>query len=110
MNQNLLKILSENPDLPILCMVDYEICGDDSCRRWAGSIGEVEIKEYISLDPEETVYGQSIFWKEDIDELIDLMSEEAPPEEYEAVWQQNAEKIKKDERWIKAIVINIDTP
>ena len=36
----LFKLIKENPDLPILPMVDSEIVADDFCARWTGSRGE----------------------------------------------------------------------
>lgn len=110
-SEELAKILNENPDLPILCMVDGELCADDSCRRWAGCIGSAEVKEYICLDPDDNfyTYGQAIFWKEDADELADLMCEDEPDERYEEAHKAAVEKVARME-WIKAIVLDIDLP
>ena len=36
----LLELVKQNPDLPILPMVDSEIVGDDGYCRWMGSWGE----------------------------------------------------------------------
>jgi len=41
-----LKLVKENPDLPIVPMVDYEVCGDDSCTWWMGNWGKSEVTEY----------------------------------------------------------------
>ena len=42
--QELLKLVAENPELPVVAMVDGEICWDD-CRYWLGSFTRAEITE-----------------------------------------------------------------
>ena len=104
------KILRENSNLPILCMVDGDLVADESCRRWAGCVGSVEVKEYVCVDPEDfCTYGQAIFWKEDQDELIDLMCDRVPDDEYDEFHKKAEEKVAKLD-WIKAIVLYIDLP
>lgn len=48
-NQELLKLVSENPDLPIVAMVDWEVVGDDS-GRWLAYFSSVSLGEYAILD------------------------------------------------------------
>lgn len=48
--KNLIELSAQHPDLPILAMVDGEIVCDDSYGRWLGSIGSVEIGEYVCYD------------------------------------------------------------
>lgn len=105
------KILNASPNLPILCMVDGELCADDSCRRWAGCIGSAEVKEYVCLDPDTdfNTYGQAIFWKEDADDLVDLMCDSATDEEYEEASKAAVERVA-NMNWKKAIVLYIDLP
>lgn len=43
-NNELLKIITDNPDLPIVAMVDYEVVGD-GYGYWQGSISRVEVGE-----------------------------------------------------------------
>lgn len=43
-NQELLKLVAENPDLPIVAMVDWEVVGDDG-GRWLGHFSRVELGE-----------------------------------------------------------------
>ena len=47
MIKNLQKLMSENPELPVLAKVDGEIVCDDSFAWWLGSIGTAELGEYI---------------------------------------------------------------
>ena len=43
----LLKLVQENPDLPVVPLVNGEICWDDSCH-WMGSFGTAAV-EYIGV-------------------------------------------------------------
>lgn len=45
--QNLVNLAKEHPDLPIVAMVDGEIVGGDDYCRWLGSVGNVELGEYV---------------------------------------------------------------
>lgn len=48
-NQELLKLVSENPDLPIIAMVDCDVVVEDS-GRWIGYFSRVELGEYTTRD------------------------------------------------------------
>ena len=45
--EKLLQLIKENPDLPILPMVNGEVCGDDDYNYWMGSWGWCRIDEYL---------------------------------------------------------------
>lgn len=132
--ENLARLILENPELPVLCMVEYEVVAGDDCLRWAASLGESKIREYIYH--EDGISESVIFWKEDAEELADRMVEdverkinpqtvidpsktdplyaslEAKEERkriYEKARQQAWEKVNAMP-WIKAIVVNIDLP
>ena len=47
--QLLLRLIKENPDLPVIPMVYYEVVGDDY-NRWMGSIGDCYVGEYAILN------------------------------------------------------------
>ena len=44
--EKLIKLIQENPDLPVIPMVDYEIVADDDYQRWMGSIGDSKIGDF----------------------------------------------------------------
>lgn len=43
--ENLLKLIKENPELPVVPMVDCDVVGED-CGRWMGAIGKAYVSEY----------------------------------------------------------------
>lgn len=138
--ENLARLILENPDLPVLCMVEYEVVAGDDCFRWAASLGESKIREYIYH--EDGISESVIFWKENAEELVDRMVEDAekcikpqaepcfikpdpffPEDETEVKKRVDKERkrIYEEARqqawekvnampWIKAIVVNIDLP
>ncbi len=62
MNYTLLKLVEENPSLPIVPMTHYEVVGGDS-GYWMGKIESVEIKEYVVADWNG---DESIIFKDDL--------------------------------------------
>lgn len=123
--ENLAKLLMENPDLPVLCMVEFEVVAGDDFSRWAASLGECKIREYIYN--EDGMDESVIFWREDAEKLVDAMAEDAEehPELYplgadprtetaRAAAYENARALARVKvnnlSWKKAIVVNIDLP
>lgn len=102
----LLKLIRENPNLPVVPMVDYEVCGDDSCIWWLGRwlcceiteyyLGEERIhfkdddEEFVLNDLEGCRYGHT----DDGRDIYELSDEE---------W----DKLYQSIPWTKAIVVYI---
>lgn len=61
-NNELLRIVAENPDLPIIAMVDSDVVCDD-CGRWLGSFGIAYAGEYAVYN--ERWYDDRESFKED---------------------------------------------
>ena len=43
--EKLFKLMQENPDLPVVAMVDAEIVAGDDFGRWMGSWGNAQIDD-----------------------------------------------------------------
>lgn len=127
--KNLLQLISENPDLPIVCMVESEIVGDGGYGRWLADFGACYIGEYAC-------YGEQFF--DDRDEFKEIYydrNDEILNERFgydpiktlpDAQKRFTAEEIEKnkaanealekyldevaDRAFIRAIVVNVDTP
>lgn len=103
MSNNLIKLISENSDLPIFAWVNGEICAD-GCYYWAGQFGGAEIREYAKVEP----YG----WN-DIDYVF-----KDEPEDYIDYWLEKNEDMSEEdaERHIKlldykkAIFVYVELP
>lgn len=123
--EKLARLILENPELPVLCMVEFEIVAGDDCLRWAASLGECKIREYIYH--EDGMSESVIFWREDEEKLVDILAEDAEdhPELYplgadprtataRAAAYENARTLARVKvrnlPWKRAIVVNIDLP
>lgn len=109
MNENiekLLQLIKENPDLPILPMVDGEVCGGDDYNYWMGAWGRCRIDEYLI----DEWYGDGcVRFKSDGDE--DTIIEGIAEIKYDGT-DEDYEKAEKEvaSMWKKAIVVYICLP
>ena len=106
--EELLKLIQENPDLPVVPMVDEEIVADDNCTWWLGSWGHSKVtefyngREYVHFkdDDEEDVLTDLVGCDYSCDmqgrDVYDLSDEE---------W----DKLYASIPWTKCIVVYITT-
>ena len=106
--EELLKLIRENPDLPIIPMVDYEVCGDDCCTWWMGNWGRSEVTEYYLGE-------EKVHFKDDDEEdvLNDLVGcrygyDKEGRDIYE-LSDDEWDKLYASVEWIKCIVVYITT-
>lgn len=109
-NSEFLKLVKENPDLPIVAMVDNEVCGGDDYGWWLGSFGRAEVTEYTTVE----IRGDMRFiTRGDQDEaeeyFADKILDEHPELSNEEVEKQAHEKAEALP-WVKAIVVWIGLP
>lgn len=100
----LFRLMKENPDLPVVPMVDGEICGDDS-GYWMAGWGESRVDEFLiceraertAFKSEDDVFGtlEDYLSYDDFDKLPDLESE--------------CRKRYDELPWTKAIIVYIIT-
>lgn len=98
----LLKLIEENPELPIVPMVDSEIVADDDFNRWMGSFGSACIDEYITG-------GERVYFRDD-DKAEKVIAEILGWDAYEVMTSEEAKREYAKLPWIKAIIVNIDLP
>lgn len=104
MNRNkLFKLMAENPDLPVVPMVNGEIPEDD-CGYWLGAWGNSRVDEYLLVSNRDLVVFKSDDDVFDVLErcLSDDMFEKLPESEEEC------RPIYDALPWTKAIIVNID--
>lgn len=107
--EELLKLMKENPDLPIIPVVGSEIVADDSYSYWIGSWGRCELTEYYTGreymhfkdDDAEDVLRDMVGCKygetKDGKDIWDLSDKE---------WAELFASLP----WVKAIVVYIESP
>lgn len=104
LREEFFKLMQENPDLPVVPMVDSDIVADD-CGYWLGAWGHSEIGEYL-------IGEERVFFREDDDpsELERVLSDKFG---YDAIEEWSDEEWKKayaELPWIKAIIVYINLP
>ena len=103
--EELFRLIKENPELPIVPMVDADIVGDD-CGYWIGAWGRAEVDEYFISERAERV-----FYKSDGD-IFDVLERHFSDEEFEALPESEEECRPYYDKlpWIKAIIVYINLP
>lgn len=99
----LFKLMRENPDLPIVPMVDSEIVCDDGYNRWLGAWGCSYIGEYLVTD--ECVHFRD---EDDPSEVDKVLSEKYGYDYYVDMTDEQEAEAYASLPWIKAIIVNID--
>lgn len=102
--EELLKLICDNPDLPIVPMVDAEIVGGDY-GQYLGSWGPARVDEYI------ITFDGRVCFKSD-DDVFDTL--EHCMNEYEFNCLPESEEVCRpyynELPWTKAIVVDISQP
>lgn len=102
--KTLLDLIKENPDLPIVPMVESEVVAGDDYTSWLGSFGKAEI-DYV-WNNGERIY----FMNHDYEELIQDLLDEVPPGIDDEIAEKTATDAVKKYNWDKSIVVQIGLP
>ena len=101
--RELLWLIHEHPDLPIVPMVDSDVCANEDYGRWMGELGMCRVGRYAIIDG---WYGDGrVLFEGDEAELIESIAEgkyKGTDEDYKKAEQEAREK------WHDAIIVNID--
>lgn len=81
--RELFRLMRENPELPVVPMVDWEITGDDN-GYWLGAWGSARIDEYLLISNREEVV-----FKND-DDVLDVLERYLSDEEFEKLPEADA--------------------
>ena len=105
-HDDLFKLMQENPDLPVVPMVDADIVAGDDYGRWMGSWGSASVDEYL-IPPDD----RPMFFKSD-DDVFDTLEQCLPEAEFEALPENDSEcrPFYDALPWVKAIIVNINLP
>jgi len=102
----LIKLAQENPEFPIVPMVDGEIVAGDEWGRWLGSWGSAYIGEYII--GEECLHFRE---ENDFEEVEKTLTDGIVCyDTFEEMTEEEAEGAYASLAWIKAIIVDINMP
>ncbi len=108
----LLRLVAENPSLPVVPMVYSEVVQDEGYAWWLGSFGEVSVDEYVIFKSSKYDDGK-YYTKGDEDEIEEIIAEwvsEENPQMSESEIFAEAHRQAEALPWKKAILVYIGLP
>ena len=101
--RELFRLMRENPELPVVPLVDWEITGDDN-GYWLGAWGSARIDEYLLISNREEVV-----FKND-DDVLDVLERYLSDEEFEKLpeTEEECRPFYDALPWTKAIIVYIN--
>lgn len=102
-----IRLIEENPDLPVIPVISEEVVASDEYHWWLGEWGDAEIKEYY--------LGRENFHIKDYDDEEEVLSDLVGCENYCDPQGRDITELSDSEwtnlynsvPWIKAIVVYI---
>lgn len=106
MNENirkLLKLIQENPELPVYPMVDCEVVTGDEWGRYMGRIGDACVEQFCRVHGGQVFYYNPDNWGEILTclEVDGYITDDYSNEECLNLY-------KNDLHWTKGIIVEID--
>lgn len=98
----LLQLSLENPELPVIPMVNSEVVADDMCANWLGSWGVAEVTKYLC--------GRERVYFYDEHDMEETLLEFAGDEWYEKSTPEMDLEKYRSLAWVDCITVYIDTP
>lgn len=106
-----LRLVKENPDLPIVAAVDSDVVCGEGYGWWFGAFGLAEKGAYVCVE----MRGESrLFTKDDQEEIEEYFADEMASEEEFDLHGIEIEKLAHEKAealpWIEAIIVRIGLP
>lgn len=108
MNDNikdLLRLMEEHPDLPVIPMVGQDIVADCT-GEWVAHFGKVEVKKMC-------IYGENVIFREDKNAIKTVEALELEGLTEGRAREESLEKLDgylNELDWLEAIIVHIETP
>lgn len=103
-NKQMLELLQINSELPIVIIVDDELCSilDEYYDRWNGVIRKVEIGAYVEANEHMYIRGDAV---DDVEEVLNNTIGEI--DWYSGVTYDEIEAAYDSLPWIEAIIVHV---
>lgn len=103
--KDLLRLIEEHPDLPVVPMVGQDIVADCT-GEWVAHFGKAEVKKMC-------IYGENVIFREDKNAIKTVEALELEGLTEDRTREESIEKLNGylDElEWLEAIIVHIETP
>lgn len=110
-HNDFLRLVKENPDLPIVAAVDADVVGGEGYSYWFGAFGAAEKGAYVCVE----MCGESRFFtKDDQEEIEEYFADEMASDEEFDLHEIEIEKLAHEKAealpWVEAIIVRIGLP
>ncbi len=108
MNENIkeiLKLIEEHPDLPVVPMVGQNIVADCT-GEWVASFGKAEVKKIC-------IYGEKVVFREEKNAIKTVEALDLEGLTEGRTREESIEKLNgylEELSWLEAIIVHIETP
>ena len=103
--RDLLRLIEDHPDLPVVPMVGQDIVADCT-GEWVASFGKAEVKKMC-------IYGENVIFREEKNAIKTIEALELEGLTEDRTREESIEKLNGylDElEWLEAIIVHIETP
>lgn len=100
--KELLELIKDNPELPVIPLVDEEVVGGDDYANWIGNWGMAEIVE--------VVFGREQFFVRGEDDPPDVLNDCLEDKDYWEEPEEIVESLYESLPWTKVISVYITSP
>ena len=103
--KDLLRLIEEHPDFPVIPMVGQDIVADCT-GEWVASFGKAEVKKIC-------IYGEKVIFREEKNALKTVEALELEGLTEGRTREESLEKLNEylDElEWLEAIIVHIESP
>lgn len=103
--KDLLRLMEEYPDLPVIPMVGQDIVADCT-GEWVASFGKAEVKKMC-------IYGENVIFREDKNAIKTVEALELEGLTEGRMREESIEKLNgylDGLEWLEAIIVHIETP
>lgn len=103
--RDLLRLIGEHPDLPVIPMVGQDIVAD-CIGEWVASFGKAEVKKMC-------IYGEKVIFREDKNAIKTVEALELEGLTEGRAREESLEKLDgylNELDWLEAIIVHIETP
>ena len=103
--KDLLRLIEEHPDLPVIPMVGQDIVADCT-GEWVASFGKAEVKKMC-------IYGEKVIFREEKNAIKTVEALELEGLTEGRTREESLEKLDgylNELEWLEAIIVHIETP
>lgn len=101
--KQLMTLIEQNPKLPVVPLVDSDVCEDGYYARYLGELGYSHVNKYISGNYHLRLYDADPY------EMYETVSDVLGVDAYENMSNEVIQQVYDNLPWIEAILVDINS-